>query len=172
VSFQGFVVSADSAAVPDSGLAYVDERLRGLWREQLAGFPPFPLPVWQALFDHTVALTTILHRAGADVLVGSDLGNPHVYPGSSVHEEMALLVRAGYRPAEALRAATDGPARYLGAADSLGSIVPGQVADLVLLDADPLADIRNTRRIAAVILRGRVLDRARLDSLLAAGRRR
>jgi len=170
VSFRGFVIAADSAAASDSGLAYVNLRLRQLWREQLAGFPKLPLQTWRDLFDHTVALTGMLREARANILVGTDLGNPHVYPGSSVHEEMALLVRAGYTPAEALRAATEGPARFLGAADSLGAVAEGRVADLVLLDGNPLADIRNTRRIAAVVIRGRLLDRSALDSLLTAGR--
>jgi imidazolonepropionase-like amidohydrolase len=79
-----------------------------------------------------------------------------------MHDELALLVRAGLTPMQALRAATYEPAAYLGALDSLGTIRPGRAADLVLLDRDPLADIRNTRSISAVIARGRVLDRAAL----------
>jgi imidazolonepropionase-like amidohydrolase len=71
-------------------------------------------------------------------------------------------------PAAALRAATFEPARYFAALDSLGTIAPGKLADLVLLDGDPLADIANAHRIAAVFTRGRVYDRAMLDDLLAA----
>ena len=74
---------------------------------------------------------------------------------------------AGLTPAEALRAATISPARYFGLTDSLGTVAVGKVADLVLLDANPLADIANTKRIHAVILGGRLLDRVALDGLLA-----
>jgi imidazolonepropionase-like amidohydrolase len=84
-----------------------------------------------------------------------------------VHDELALFVGAGLSPAEALRAATLTPAKYLQATDSLGSVAVGHVADLVLLDANPLADIHNTQRVRAVFIRGRYLDRTTLDSLLS-----
>jgi imidazolonepropionase-like amidohydrolase len=94
-----------------------------------------------------------------------------------VHQELRLFVKAGLTPAEALQIATLNSAKSLGATDSLGSIAPGQVADLVLLDADPLADITNTTKIRAVVANGRYFDRAALDALLrqterAAHRRR
>jgi imidazolonepropionase-like amidohydrolase len=73
----------------------------------------------------------------------------------------------GMTPRETLQAATLGAARFMGLADSLGTVQPGKLADLVLLDADPLADIANTRRIRAVIANGRLFDRAALDALLA-----
>ena len=81
-----------------------------------------------------------------------------MYPGHALHLELALLVEAGLSPAEALRAATLVPARYLGIADESGTIAVGKRADLVLLDADPLRDITNTRRIHAVLLNGRVVS--------------
>jgi imidazolonepropionase-like amidohydrolase len=76
-------------------------------------------------------------------------------------------VTAGLSPMAALQAATRNPAVYLDKEKDLGTIEAGKLADLVLLDADPLADIRNTRRIAAVVYRGRLLDRAALDRMLA-----
>jgi imidazolonepropionase-like amidohydrolase len=100
------------------------------------------------------------------MLAGSDSPNPYVYPGFSLHDELGLLVRAGLTPAEALRTATINPARFLGLTDSLGVVSTGQVADLVLLDANPLQDIANTKRIRAVIQGGRVLNRRALDGLL------
>lgn len=78
-----------------------------------------------------------------------------------------MLVEAGLTPLEALRTATINPARVLGLADSLGSVEVGKLADLVLLDADPLADIRNTQRIRAVVADGRLYRRADLDRLAA-----
>jgi adenine deaminase len=105
--------------------------------------------------------------AGAGILVGTDIGQPFILPGFSVHEEMALLVQAGLSPLQALQAATINPARAMGATDSLGTVSPGKLADLVLLTANPLENIQHTRRIAGVILDGRHLDRRALDELLS-----
>lgn len=107
------------------------------------------------------------HRAGVRVLAGTDAGDSFVYPGSSLHDELAELVAAGLTPAEALRAATLDGAEFLGRTADFGTVQAGRVADLVLLDADPLTDVRNTARIRAVVLGGRLLDRAALDGLVA-----
>lgn len=113
-------------------------------------------------------LTGEAYRAGVPVMVGTDAGDTYVFPGSSVHDELAELVAAGLTPAEALRAATLSSAEFLGMTAEYGTVQPGRMADLVLLDANPLEDIANSRRIRAVILDGRVHDRAALDGLLAA----
>lgn len=120
--------------------------------------------------DKRLQQVAALHRAGVPLLVGSDA--PGVAPGWSAHEEMRLFVVAGLPAAAALRAATLEPARWLGATDSLGTIARGRRADLVLLDGDPLTDIRYTTRIHAVIADGRLLERAALDELLAEATRR
>jgi imidazolonepropionase-like amidohydrolase len=83
-----------------------------------------------------------------------------------LHDELKLLVSAGFSPLEALQATTLNPARYLGREKDLGTIETGKVADLVLLDANPLDDISNTRKIRAVILDGRYLNREMLDAML------
>jgi len=116
-------------------------------------------------------LTGELRRAGVPLLAGSDAGVAFSYPGFSLHDEIALLVEAGLSNGDALRAATLWPAEFLGAADSMGTVAPGKVADLVLLRADPLKDIQATREIDAVLLRGRVLGRRALDSLMAGAAR-
>ncbi len=112
----------------------------------------------------------VLHRAGIPILAGSD-ATPTPGLGArsalSLHGELALFVDAGMTPLEALRTATLNPARYMDATDSLGTIAPGKLADLVLLDADPLTDIHNTTKIRAVIANGRYFDRSTLDTLLA-----
>ena len=108
----------------------------------------------------------LLNEAGVLLLAGTDVGIPALIPGISLHEELELLVEAGLSPLQALRTATLNPARVLGQADALGSIEVGKLADLVLLDANPLADIRNTQRIRAVVADGRVYRRADLDGLL------
>jgi imidazolonepropionase-like amidohydrolase len=87
-------------------------------------------------------------------------------PGFSLHEEIFVTVEHGLTPLRALQAATLYPAQVLRIADSLGTVAAGKVADLVLLDADPLADIYNTLKIRAVVANGRYFDRAALDTLL------
>jgi imidazolonepropionase-like amidohydrolase len=109
-------------------------------------------------------LAGYLQRSGLALLAGSDAGVPFAHPGSGLHEELAMLVDAGLTPMQALQAATRNAARAL-AADSLGTLEVGKVADVVLLAANPLDDIRNTRRVVAVVIGGRVLDRAALDAM-------
>lgn len=112
-------------------------------------------------------LVGILHGAGIPLLAGTDAGVPYALPGWSLHDELGLLVGAGLSPSEALRAATWEAARALGRDNELGAIQPGYLADLVLLSANPLEDIDNTRHIDAVVVNGRWLGRERLDAVLA-----
>jgi len=107
-----------------------------------------------------------MHRAGVDFLAGTDTPNPYCFPGFSLHDELARLVEAGLTPMEALQSATLNPARYFNRLKDLGTVQPGKLADLVLLDANPLTDIHNTTNILAVFANGRFYDRAALDRLL------
>jgi imidazolonepropionase-like amidohydrolase len=111
-------------------------------------------------------MTKRLHDAGVKVLPGTDHPIAVMIPGASLHEELALLVRAGLTSAEALRAGTLNPAEYLGMTDSLGTVASGRAAELVLLDANPLEDIRNVAKVQAVWRGGRYLDRAAIDAIL------
>ena len=88
-------------------------------------------------------------------------------PGAGLHRALALLVESGLTAREALETATLNPARYFGVLDKMGTIEAGKAADLVLLDADPLTDIRNTEKIRGVFLRGRYFPRKELDEMLA-----
>jgi hypothetical protein len=116
--------------------------------------------VGRQIFLKRVALVGAMHRAGIPLMTGSDAPGKNALAGFSLHDELAFFVQGGLSPMEALRSATYEPARYLNALDSLGTIAPGKIADLLLLDADPLKDIINTRRIAAVVWNGRVMDAA------------
>jgi imidazolonepropionase-like amidohydrolase len=108
-----------------------------------------------------------LRAAGVPIMAGTDTPIGLLTPGFSLHEELRMLVAAGMPNAAVLVSATLRPAQFLGIEDQLGTIEPGKLADLVLLDANPLADIAHTRRIHAVIRGGRLFDRAALDQLLA-----
>ena len=99
-----------------------------------------------------------MHRAGVKVLAGTDFSDWAVVPGVDLHNELALLVEAGFSPMEAIQAATLRPAEFLGRSNELGSIEEGKIADLVLLDMDPLESISHTRKIHAVVLGGKYLD--------------
>jgi imidazolonepropionase-like amidohydrolase len=109
----------------------------------------------------------LFHEAGIVLLAATDVGVPLQVPGLSLHRELARLVEAGLTPLAALQTATINPARVLGIAGSVGTVEAGKLADLVLLDANPLEEISNTRRIRAVLADGRLLRRADLDRLRA-----
>jgi imidazolonepropionase-like amidohydrolase len=123
--------------------------------------------VQKGLMEKSEHVVGEMQVAGVTILAGTDTAAPFVYPGFSLHEELALLVHAGLTPMQALEAATSRAAEFMGKSATQGTIEKGKVADLVLLDADPLADIHNTSRIRAVVIRGRLLDRAALDELLS-----
>lgn len=119
----------------------------------------------QDSLEHALFRRMIARRV--PILAGTDVFNPWVVPGFALHDELATFVDDGMSPLDALRSATLSPARFLHATDSLGTIAKGKVADLVLLEADPLVDIHNTTRIRSVVANGRYFDRAALDGLLA-----
>jgi imidazolonepropionase-like amidohydrolase len=108
-----------------------------------------------------------MHKAGIPFLAGTDTPpGVYIFPGFSLHQELQRFVAAGFTPLEALQTATLNPAKFLGMQDRLGTIEKGKLADLVLLDANPLENIRNTEAIAGVVVNGRYLSRAELDKLL------
>ncbi len=134
--------------------------------------PPLPLGFSREqrdqYFAHQIHLVQSMHRAGIRLLAGTDSPNPFVYPGDSIHDELRLLVRAGLTTFEALQTATSSPAEFFGFSNILGSIEPRKDADMVLLDANPIDNISNTRSVAAVFAKGRFYDRADLSKLRSA----
>jgi imidazolonepropionase-like amidohydrolase len=105
-----------------------------------------------------IAIIGALHRAGVPIVAGTD----QTVPGHSLHREIELYVQAGFTPMEAIQAATIVPARVMGREKELGTIEKGKRADLILLTADPLADIRNTRKVEYVISNGVMYHTAEL----------
>jgi len=108
--------------------------------------------------DVLVKLVGGLHRAGVPILAGTDVG----VPGHTLHRELELYVKAGLTPLEAIQAATITPARVMKLDNEVGTIEPGKRADLIILDADPLANISNIRKVRFVMTQGRLFDCARL----------
>ncbi len=132
--------------------------------ELLKQYPDMPAGR-QRIFKQFLGLLGAMNKTGVTLMTGTDLGSKWISPGSSLHDELAIFVEAGLTPMQALQAATRNPARFLRI--EAGTLEAGKAANLVLLDANPLEDIRNTRRISAVILNGRFLEKARLQQLLS-----
>jgi len=117
-------------------------------------------------FEKKLVITAALHKAGVQLLAGTDTPNPYCFPGFSIHDELQWLVKSGLSPAEALQCATINPAIYFSIQKDYGTIEKGKIASLVILNNNPLSDIRNTSDIWMVILRGRILDQQHLNNLL------
>ncbi len=156
----------------DPRLKYIPASQREWWNPERGMLTRYRTPAYIAFrkrqFEKTLQQIPEAHRAGVLFLAGTDTTLPFVYPGFSVHDELGLFVQAGLTPLEALQTATIHAARFLGLEQSTGTVQPGRLASLVLLDADPLKDIHNTTKIFAVILRGKLLSRSDLDGLLKA----
>ena len=147
----------------DPRMAYVPPALLSFWGGQR----------YAAMADNArnaarsmKAMVAELHRAGVPIMVGTDLANPYVFAGFSVHDEMVNFQDAGIPAADVLRAATVVPARFCGVADTLGTVDEGKAASLVLVRGNPLVDVRHAADIEAVFLDGRYLDRNTLDGML------
>ena len=162
----------DDAIAKNPLLVYIGAKDRIEWNERrdrlLKDNPPEFWPVRKAAYQEELAITREYHRDGVSMLGGTDAGGPpFVIPGFDLHNELATLVAAGFTPLEALQSVTLDAAQFLGRGDDFGTVANGKAADLVLLDANPLDDIRNTQKIRAVIVQGKYLDRTALDALLA-----
>ncbi len=160
---------ADDAGTLDSRRRYVPAALVASWKAQMEMKRSERVKQdWARIHAENIALFRKMHEAGLRIMAGTDLAGPLVYPGFSLHDELAMFVKdLGMSPVEALRAATIVPAEFMGVSDVYGSVETGKAADFLLLDRDPLIDIANTRAIAAVVAAGRYLSREELDRLLA-----
>ena len=152
-------------------LRYVPKSMVSKWQQvrmkqdQFASRSEFDLR--NQLFARSSQLVGKMQAAGVGILAGTDSAAPELVPGFSLHEELTLLVQAGLTPMQALQAATKNPAVFMGVGQKQGTVEVGKNADLVLLDANPLDDVRNTEKIRALVIHGKLLDRTTLDKLLA-----
>ncbi len=161
-----------------NGLSLVPPYTRDDWQDALARLPEPARSDWSAetadrepdpdadtrFAEWSLRLTGMMHGRGVPFGAGTDTPIGLAIPGYSLHSELEMLVRAGLSPLEALQAATIRPAEYFSLQDEMGSVDVGKVADLVLLDANPLEDISNTRSISRVVTRGRVFSPGELLS--------
>ncbi len=160
----------DSKFTSDARLAYIGRKSRDRWDERTE--PPrrrwsneqFRLA--RGLFSAEEHVVGSMFKTGVPMMAGTDAMNPYCFPGFSLHDELALLVESGLTPLAALQAATINPAKFMGRSSELGTIEAGKIANLVLLRADPLADIHNTTRIQGVWLEGNYFDQAALAEML------
>jgi imidazolonepropionase-like amidohydrolase len=148
----------------------------GTWKrftDQIREWNVDDLATRRRFVEKELEVVLAMHRAGVPFLAGTDTAaGVYVFPGFSLHDELQNLVRAGFSPLEALQTATLRPAQFLGMEDRLGRVAEGRLADLVLLDANPLDDVANTRKVRAVVANGRVFARADLDRMLCRVERR
>jgi hypothetical protein len=161
----------ENSAASDANTEKIPSRTLAIWKNsrssQMEWLSAENSQLHAQLLRKSMQLVAQMKKAGLHVLAGTDSPAPYVFPGSSLHAELQLLVESGLTPFEALQAATKSPVELLQTESDSGTLEKGKFADLVLLDANPLDDIRNTRKIRVVILRGKLLDRAALDLLLA-----
>ena len=149
--------------IPPAGAQYVPAAYLDVWKQAP---PSGSTAADRLLYEHVEKLLRGLDAEGVTILAGTDGGTPFQVSGFSLHEELSLLVKAGLSEMKALQAATRDPARVFHL-PAQGTIEPGKRADLVLLDANPLENIANTRKIRLVVAAGRVFDRSDLDAMLA-----
>ena len=162
VLWQRMAHATDDKLAADPRLKYVPESTRKSW----AALKDENSEAYKRQIEGIYKLVALTTRTKVELLAGTDTGDPYTIPGATLHDELEQLVAAGLSPHQALAAATIAPARFLGWDEAMGTIETGKLADLVLLDADPLIDIRNTRKIAAVFARGKYHSRKDLDAIL------
>ena len=158
-----------SELVGNPHLRYIDQSIRKSWPDPSKGEAAYSADQQFLLRKEYERLFTLVHdmdQAGVPLLAGTDSGDAYTVPGFDLHDELELLVKAGLTPLRALRTATVEPARLIRQEETLGVVRAQRFADLVLLDANPLTDIRNTRKIAAVVVNGQYLSKSDLAGML------
>ncbi len=169
VTNRGNYFSNDTSFTNDKRLKYLSPQAREEWKEETeSDIKKNTSEDWQnkrKRYEIEKLIIKILWQEKVPILAGTDSYNPYAFPGFSLHDEMALFVEFGMTPIDALRSATINPVKYLKMTDSLGTIETGKRADMVLLNANPLTDITNTKNIYAVMINGKLFKSADLDKM-------
>jgi imidazolonepropionase-like amidohydrolase len=167
IAYRTSIDFSEPALPPNPNLRYVAVSNKKMLEK--SKLPAADLVQWKQTFAELCEVVRQMHTAGVTLIAGTDIAGPRI-PGSSLHEELALLVQCGgLTPMQALQAATSTPAGVLNQSKDLGTVEVGKLADMILLDANPLDNIHNTQRIRAVIVDGKLMNRFNLDRLLALG---
>jgi len=163
------ILTNENQLLADPRLKYIPLPVRQRWRDIFKArvVHADQLEDINKRYRRTLEIVGAMYRAKVGILAGTDIPNPYLYPGFSLHDELELLVEAGLTPFAALQTATINPAKFFGKAKELGTIERGKLADLVLLEADPLESTSNTKRIAAVVVNGKYLPNVELQKMLA-----
>src|SRR5262249_55511463 len=161
--------NGDVALIDDGRARFYPEVFLEYWKTKTSDehrrSPEF-VKRWQGYYELVREMIPDAQHAGVGLLAGSDSGaNEYSVPGFSLHDELAELVDAGLTPMQALQSATLNAARYLGITDAFGTVELGKIADLVLLEGNPLKDIRNTRKISAVVVNGKIFGKPELQKI-------
>jgi hypothetical protein len=156
----------------DPRLKYIDRLRKLMWGRDADGMvdgdpTPAGRKAYMEFYLKGLELTGRAHKAGVKILAGTDANDTYCFPGFGIHDELQELVKAGLTPVEALRSATALPAEFFDLTAEYGSVDVGKVADLVLLEANPLVDIANTQKIAMVVYGGNIYTRRDLNDQLA-----
>ena len=155
----------------DSRLKYMPRSVRVSWQPEndplVHTWAAEDIELGKKQFQKDLEIVGAMHRAGVGILAGTDVLNAFCFPGFSLHDELALFVQSGLSPLAALQTATLNPARFLGKEKDLGTVETGKLADLVLLDANPLDNIHNTTKVVGVIFAGKYFPKASLQDMLA-----
>jgi imidazolonepropionase-like amidohydrolase len=151
----------DTKLMSDPQLRVVPASIRNTWPDVSDDTYSLKIQVWRIY-----RLVALAKQAKTEILAGTDTGDPYVIPGAALDDELEQLVKAGLTPREALEAATLAPARFFETEKEMGAIEKGKLADMVLLEGNPLDDIRNVRRVAGVFTHGRYYARKELDAIL------
>ena len=150
----------DTKLMSDPRLLSIPASIRDTWPD-VSEDASLKVQVWRIY-----RLVALARRAKTEILAGTDTGDPYVAPGAALHDELEQMVEAGLTPREALETATLAPARFFEAEKQMGSVEKGKLADMVLLNGNPLDDIRNVRKVEAVFTHGRSYARKDLDRIL------
>ena len=151
----------DTKLMSDPQLQVVPASIRNTWPDVSDDPASYKVQIWRIY-----RLVALAKQAKTEILAGTDTGDPYVVPGAALHDELEQLVEAGLTPREALEAATLAPARFFETDAEMGAIEKGKLADMVLLNGDPLNDIRNVRKVEGVFTHGRYYTRQDLDAIL------
>lgn len=170
VTLRGEYFTNDTSFTNDPRLKYMSKETLDYWKETAASDIRKNTSVdWQnkrRRWEIERQIMQILIAEKVPIMAGTDADNPYAFPGFSLHDEVALYVEYGMTPREALYSATIAPVKFLGMSDSLGTISKGKLADLVLLNANPLEDIKNTTKVSTVIANGKIYGKAYIDSVM------